>query len=101
MAVAWQRLIRFVATDGLIYRGEPILPATDFDIGTTTDSTGLRAKVIEGADIYDATGKTRVTDTVVTVQQLLGPLGQGEVDILRCVGLNYTKHSESVAPFNR
>lgn len=92
MSVAWERLIRFIAEDGRVLRGEPILPTPDFDLGTTTAETKLQAKVIQGDDMYDTTGKTTVTDEVVTVQKLLGPLAQRDVPILRCVGLNYVKH---------
>ncbi|KAL7941004.1 hypothetical protein V8C42DRAFT_199573 [Trichoderma barbatum] len=92
MKVVWQRLIRFVATDGRVLRGEPILPSPNFDIGSTTEQTRLQAKIIIGDDIYDTTGKTKVTEEVVTVKKLLGPLIQSEVPILRCVGLNYAKH---------
>lgn len=94
MKVVWQRLIRFVATDGRILRGEPILPSPSFDIGSTTEETKLKAKIIVGDDIYDTTGETKVTEEVVTVKKLLGPLAQNEVPILRCVGLNYAKHSQ-------
>lgn len=90
--VAWNRLIRFVATDGRVLRGEPILPKHDFDIGSTTEATKLTAKVIVG-DPYDTTGSTKVSDEVVTVKKLLGPLAAEDVPILRCVGLNYAKHS--------
>ncbi|RGP72627.1 hypothetical protein FLONG3_6635 [Fusarium longipes] len=92
MKVAWERLIRFVATDGRLLRGEPILPTPDFDLGDTTEETKLQARVIEGHDIYDTTGITRVTDEVVTVKTLLGPLAASDVPILRCVGLNYATH---------
>ena len=93
MAVAWERLIRFVAEDGNTYRGEPILPSPDFDLGTTTEKTKLQAKVIKGDDIYDTTGTgCVVTEEVKTVKHLLGPLSQADVPILRCVGLNYAKH---------
>ncbi|KAM0079764.1 hypothetical protein ACKRZS_008093 [Fusarium odoratissimum] len=92
MKVAWQRLIRFVSTDGRLLRGEPILPTPDFDLGNTTEETKLKACVIEGEDIYDTTGATRVTDEVVTVKTLLGPLVASDVPILRCVGLNYATH---------
>lgn len=91
--VVWDRLIRFVATDGRRLRGEPIMPSESFDLGNTAEQTKLQAKVIAGDDIYDETGRTKVTDEIVTVQQLLGPLAQSDVDILRCVGLNYAKHS--------
>ncbi|KAF5250694.1 hypothetical protein FANTH_4137 [Fusarium anthophilum] len=92
MKVAWQRLIRFVSTDGRLLRGEPILPTPDFDLGNTTEETKLQARVIQGDDIYDTTGATRVTDEVVTVKTLLGPLVASDVSILRCVGLNYATH---------
>lgn len=94
MRVAWERLIRFVASDGRVLHGEPILPSADFDLGSTTADTGLKAKVISGQDLYDTTGATVVTNEVVTVKTLLGPLAQEDVPIIRCVGLNYAKHSE-------
>ncbi|KAM3070207.1 hypothetical protein ACMFMG_003754 [Clarireedia jacksonii] len=90
--VVWERLIRFIATDGRVLHGEPILPHPDFDLGQTTAATKLTAKVISGDDIYDTAGSTKVTNEVVTVKELLGPLAQAEVPILRCVGLNYSKH---------
>lgn len=73
--------------------GEPILPFPEFDIGDTTEETRLQARVIVGSDIYDTTGATRVTDDIVTVKRLLGPLNADTVPIIRCVGLNYAKHS--------
>ena len=90
MKTAWNRLIRFVATDGRTLYGEPILPSPDFDLGDTNEQTGLRAKVVAGRDLYDTTGETKVTDEVVTVKTLLGPLAQSDVPILRCIGLNYS-----------
>ncbi|KAI1839908.1 hypothetical protein JX265_005746 [Neoarthrinium moseri] len=92
MTVPWTRLIRFIATDGRTLRGDPILPSPDFDLGTTTESTNLKARVIKGEDIYDTTGKTVVSDEIVTVKTLLGPLTEGDVPIIRCIGLNYSKH---------
>ncbi|RYP14196.1 hypothetical protein DL765_006557 [Monosporascus sp. GIB2] len=92
MPVAWSRLIRFVATDGRVLRGEPILPHPEFDLGQTTEATGLRAKVIQGDDVYDTTGATKVTDEIATVKKLLGPLSPSDVPIIRCVGLNYVSH---------
>lgn len=93
MNVAWDRLIRFTSTDGRVLWGEPILPNAEFDLGTTTAGTRLQAKVVCGNDIYDTTGATKVTEEVVTVKDLLGPLKSDDVPILRCVGLNYKTHS--------
>ncbi|KIX03161.1 uncharacterized protein Z518_06712 [Rhinocladiella mackenziei CBS 650.93] len=96
MKVAWTRVIRFIAPDGRVLRGEPILPSPDFDLGKTTERDALKAKVIEGDDLYDESGSTYVSDQVVTVKKLLGPLTPGDVPILRCIGLNYLKHIREV-----
>lgn len=94
MSLPWKRLIRFRALDGRILRGEPILPADEkVDLGLTTNADQLQARVISGSDIYDVTGTTQVTGEVVTVEQILSPLAQSDIPILRCVGLNYAKHS--------
>jgi hypothetical protein len=97
MMPAWTRLIRFQSTDGRLLRGEPILPSPHFDIGSTTEATHLKAKVLVGDDIYDESGKTLVSDEVVTVKKLLGPLAQEDVPIVRCIGLNFMKHSRSLS----
>lgn len=94
MSLPWKRLIRFITTDGRTVRGEPILPTPTTDLGFITESDNLQARVIEGDDLYDTTGKTRVTDEIVSVKTILGPLTQADVPILRCVGLNYAKHGE-------
>ena len=92
--VPWTRLIRFTSTDNRLLYGEPILPSPDFDLGSVTEATKLQARIITTGnnDIYDTTGQTRVSDEVVTVKELVGPLGQEDVPSLRCVGLNYAKH---------
>ena len=97
MKVAWKRLIRFVATDGRTLRGEPILPSEDFDLGNVTEADQLKAKIITGDDIFDTTGKTKVTNEEATVKKLLGPLERDDVPVLRCIGLNYAKHSTSTS----
>jgi hypothetical protein len=98
MAPNWDRLIRFIATDGRELRGQPILPSADFDVGTTTEETGLKAKVIDvkNNDIFDPA--TKVTDEEVTVKKLLGPVTTDEVPIIRCIGLNFIKHSKHLSP---
>lgn len=100
--IAWTRLIRFEATDGRILRGEPNHAFHDnetdeFDLGKISEADQLQARVITGEDIFNTTGNTIVTDEVVTVKRLLGPLRQADVPIIRCVGLNYAKHSKSRA----
>ncbi|KAF1975539.1 fumarylacetoacetate hydrolase family protein-like protein [Bimuria novae-zelandiae CBS 107.79] len=89
---SWKRLIRFESTDGKVLRGEPILPSPDFDVGTATEATGLKAKIIDVAnnDIFNPA--TKVTDQEATVKKLLGPVTTDEVPIIRCIGLNFIKH---------
>lgn len=96
MSLPWKRLIRFRASDGRILRGEPILaPEKPVDLGFITEADQLQSNVITGNDIYDTTGQTHVSDEIVTVKQILSPLAHSDVPILRCVGLNYAKHSMS------
>ncbi|KAJ5290742.1 uncharacterized protein N7443_010995 [Penicillium atrosanguineum] len=84
MSLTWKRLIRFEAIDGRILRGEPLLPKNkEIDLGS---------KVLVGDDIYDVTGKTKLSAETALVKKILSPLAQSDVPILRCVGLNYAKH---------
>lgn len=92
MKTSWKRLIRFEDTQGRILNGEPILPSVDFDIGKARGADGLKAKVIKGSDIFDPNAS--VSDEEATVKKLLSPIKPQDVPILRCVGLNYAKHSE-------
>lgn len=95
MSLPWKRLIRFQAPDGRILRGEPILPPNEeVDLGLITEADHLQARVISGNDIYDTTGATQVTDDILAVKRILSPLAQSDVPILRCIGLNYAKHSK-------
>jgi hypothetical protein len=99
MKVAWQRAIRFVASDGRIIRGQPLLPQSDYILGSESEPVDLKARVIVGQDLFDESGSTHVSDEVVTVKRLLSPIAAEEVPILRCVGLNYVKHSKSQKTF--
>ncbi|KUM58159.1 hypothetical protein ACN42_g9009 [Penicillium freii] len=93
MSLPWKRLIRFEAVDGRILRGEPMLPENkNVDLGFVTEADQLKAKFLVGDDIYDVTGKTQLAAETVLVKNILSPLAQSDVPILRCVGLNYAKH---------
>ena len=90
--MSWKRLIRFVARDGKIYRGEPIFTDTNYDVGKKyLAGDQLKAKVIKGTNIFE---NTIVTDEILEVVKLLGPLTPEDVPIVKCIGLNYTKHIE-------
>ena len=94
MSLAWRKLIRFEAEDGRILRGEPISQDNaHIDLGLVTTEDKIQAKVLVGEDIYDTTGATYLTNETVNVAKILGPLTPTEIPILRCVGLNYAKHS--------
>lgn len=86
MRPVWTRLIRFVATDGRTLYGEPIVPSADYDIGVQGEKDGIKAKVVVGP-IYGTSDETKVTDEVVDVEKLLGPLSQSDVPIIRAIGL--------------
>jgi hypothetical protein len=94
MKLPWKRLIRFEAVDGRILRGEPLLLSDKtIDLGFITEADQLKARILSGLDIYDTTGKTILSEETVLVKRILSPLSQGDIPILRCVGLNYAKHS--------
>ena len=90
LAPPWNRLIRFIGSDGNIHYGEPILPSDDADIGKLDD---LKAKVIEGKNVFSS--DCIVTDMTLEVKKLLGPLTRHDVPTSRCIGLNYLKHSKT------
>ncbi|KAJ8654642.1 hypothetical protein O0I10_009693 [Lichtheimia ornata] len=89
MSPAWNRLIRFVASDGNTYYGEPIVASEDATVDQLATQGTLEAKVISGDALSD---DAVVTDQVVKVSKLLAPLAQSEVPIFKCVGLNYKAH---------
>ncbi|KAL6890004.1 hypothetical protein GGI43DRAFT_425670 [Trichoderma evansii] len=89
MAPPWTRLIRFVAEeDGHIHLGQ--VDANIPDIGIATfEGTPISAKLIEGS-LYNGV----VSDTVMTVKQLLPPVSIDQRSIIRCLGLNYRDHAK-------
>ena len=94
--VPWTRLIRFQqpGSSKILY-GEPV--AEDYsDLGQLASGGGLKAKIIQpgqdGEGIWST--ETKVTDEIVNVGTLLGPLGVKDVSIIKCIGLNYKLHSK-------
>lgn len=85
----WDRLVRFVsAKDGQVRYGEPIIDGSG-DIDEQAMAGTLKVRVLAGSTAL-AAAPTGEEDQV---KQLLGPLSQAEVPIIRCVGLNYKSHS--------
>lgn len=84
---ALQRLIRFLAKDNRIYYSDAILPNSKANITKTK-----KARII----ISDIFGKHDMSDRVFDIRLLLAPLALEDVRTVRCIGMNYTKHSIEV-----
>jgi hypothetical protein len=95
-APPWERLIRFIGPDGKVHYGEPIVPSERADVGKLEEE--LTAKLIEGKNVFS--DECTVTDKVLQVKKLLGPLTRYDVPTTRCIGLNYAKHSK-ILPLQR
>ncbi|PON28862.1 fumarylacetoacetate hydrolase domain-containing protein 2A [Trichoderma gamsii] len=89
MAPSWTRLIRFVAEeDGHIHLGQ--VDEDILDVGLAAfEGVPISAKLIEGS-LYDGV----VSDTTMTVKQLLPPISIDQGKIIRCLGLNYRDHAK-------
>jgi hypothetical protein len=83
-------LIRFIGLDGKVHYGQPIVPSERADVGKLEGE--LTAKLIEGNNVFS--DDCTVTDKVLQVKKLLGPLTRYDVPTTRCIGLNYVKHSK-------
>ena len=97
--VVWKHLIQFITDDGSIHVGDAIITKAEADIGKLADNGSLHAHAIDASgssDIFSANAK--LTDEVLHVKQLLAPLTQKQVPIIRCIGLNYMKHSKLKKP---
>lgn len=87
----WQRLIRFVDDSGKETFGEPLV----------SSETELEAK-LASKDLYatEYKGQSPVGELQkgekVHVNSLSSLLRPSDVPIIRCIGLNYTKHSKNI-----
>lgn len=59
----------------------------------------LEAKLLQGEDIYDTTGATKVIDEVAVIKKILGLVTSRDVPILRCIGVNCAAHSMNTLIF--
>lgn len=93
--MSFDRLIRFVAEDGRIVYGEPQISSAE-ELRDCIEKGSLKAEILDGIDgaMWPQFQQARQTGRIVTVKQLLGPLHVDSVPIIRCIGLNYMKHSE-------
>lgn len=94
--MSWERLIRFEDESGQQRFGEPVIKDAD-ELEALLGKGELFANEFKGSDPFtlEATGqKTKVA-------KLLGILEPTDVPIVKCVGLNYMKHSKSNPPKER
>ena len=96
MPVPWKRLIRFVPPGGTeILFGDAVADSHD-DLGRLASEGKLQARVVQcGAD-GPLSSSCRLTEEVVSVGRLLGPLTPSITPDIKCIGLNYKAHSEFV-----
>ena len=90
----WRFLIRFTDTDGVEHLGEPNVGSGD-DVIPAFETGALKATVLETSSIF--TRDVRKLG-VVAVEKLLSPLRPSDVPMIKCVGLNYMKHSRGTTP---
>jgi hypothetical protein len=89
--MAWQRLIKFKDPQGEVHYGEPIIKDAD-ELAEKLASKTLEAKVLQGDSLPDL----QPTGDTSAVAELLGPLTPEDVPIVKCIGLNYIKHSMTI-----
>lgn len=88
--MTWQRLIRFEDESGHERFGDPCIDHAD-DLYTSLQKKELLAHVYDGGGPF-ALSKT---GEKCTVKRLLRVLEPTDVPIVKCIGLNYMKHSKN------
>jgi hypothetical protein len=91
--MTWTHLIRF-ESQGQIHYGDAVFPeGTDpGDIAKIAKDGKLKATLIEG-DVFSP--EVKASGRTLQVEKLLNPLTRQQVPIIRCIGLNYMKHSKN------
>lgn len=85
----WQRLIRFEDEHGTVRFGEPDVQDAD-EIEALAQNGTLTATGFAGDSPFALTP----SGTKHKVTKLLGLLTPNDVPLVKCVGLNYMKHSK-------
>ena len=88
---AWERLIRFEDEAGNVHFGEPLFGSNDpTSIHELVEREELQTRRLVGSDLFSLSASTEI----VKVKKLVALLSPRDVPIVKCVGLNYMKHSE-------
>ena len=90
--MVWNKLIRFVSGEK-IYYGQPI-EAEGLDFQKAASGRSIRARVLAVPNGIFGPGVAE-TGELLTVDKLLAPLARSDVPAIKCIGLNYKKHSQS------
>lgn len=89
--MSWQRLIRFTDEAGEAKYGEPIIDNAD-DLQPLVERGLLSARVWTGHGPFGL----QHTGEQCKVRQLLPVVTPADVPIVKCIGLNYAKHSKLI-----
>lgn len=98
--MAFELLIRFIAEDGQCHFGEPLISSAE-ELQAHLAQGILKARLLQGLEgrrylDFEAASPIH-PEKIVAVKQLVGPLNAEHVPIVRCIGLNYVKHSKPKA----
>lgn len=88
--MAWKRFIKFIDDKDQVRLGDPLVESAE-ELLEALKNGSLKADELIGQDFTTATA----TGKIVNVKKLIGPLTPKDVPIIRCVGLNYARHSMS------
>ena len=89
--MSWHRLIRLEDEVGCVKFGEPCINDAE-ELDTSLQRGSLVAKVLVGSDPF----ALKETGDKCKVKKLLPILKPENVPIIKCIGLNYMKHSKVV-----
>lgn len=88
--MTWERLIKFEDASGHVRFGDAIVDNEQVaSIDDIASRGALKARTYTG----DSFLSLEPSDEVVSVKTLLSPVSPKDVPIVKCVGLNYMKHS--------
>lgn len=87
--MAFSRLIHFRDSDGKELWGEPEIKSAD-DLFPALEKGTLFANVWEGTGPFDLSSASNEPKKVAEILPILEPT---QVPIVKCIGLNYIKHS--------
>lgn len=90
--MTWQRLIRFEDESGQERFGEPLIGKSE-ELQAFLQSGTLSARALSGTGPFALSR----TQEVYEVKRLLEILKVGDVPIIKCIGLNYMKHSKHIS----